>query len=59
MTYQDCVRAHVATIYPRLLDENVAVDNGTIALPERAGIGARWLPELFHPDTETYRITRL
>ncbi len=59
VTYQETVRAHIATIYPRMIDEVVKVEQGSIAISERAGIGARWLPELFDANSEGYRISKL
>ena len=59
VTYQETVRAHIKTLYPLLIDEPIKVEKGHIALPARAGLGARLLPELFSPDHPNYRITRL
>ncbi|MCA9109525.1 MAG: mandelate racemase/muconate lactonizing enzyme family protein [Planctomycetaceae bacterium] len=59
VTYQETVRAHIATLYPRLIDETIAVSKGGISLSDRAGLGARWLPELFNSDELGYRITQL
>ncbi len=55
--WQETVRAHIATLYPHLLDENVCVQAGTIALGERPGIGARLREELFDPVHAGYRRT--
>ncbi len=55
VTYQETVRAHIATIYPKLIDETVQVQQGQISLSERAGIGARWLPEIFDCSADGYR----
>ncbi len=57
--YQECVRAHLATLYPRLIDETIKAEDGAIALSNRPGIGARWLPDLFSPATAGYRESRL
>ncbi len=57
--YQETVRAHIATVYPRLIDENVTVREGHIALPERPGLGVRLLDGLFQPDSNDYRVSRL
>lgn len=59
VTYQECVRAHIASVYPRLIDQNVSVVNGGIALNNRPGLGARWLPNLFSSDQPGYRISKL
>ena len=32
VTYQECVRAHIATVYPRLIDTTVVVNKGQISL---------------------------
>lgn len=59
VVWQETVRAHIATLYPHLIDVDVTVNAGRIALSERAGLGARWLPDLFSADRPGYRITRL
>lgn len=57
--YQESVRAHIATVYPRLVDDEVRVCEGHIGLPERPGLGIRLLPELFRQEAATYRVSRL
>jgi galactonate dehydratase len=59
VTYQECVRAHIASVYPQLIDTQVVVENGHIALSDRAGLGSRWLPELFATDSQDYRLSQL
>ena len=59
VTYQECVRAHIATVYPNLIDTEVLVEGGQIAINDRAGLGARWQPELFSSESSDHRITRL
>ena len=59
VTYQETVRAHIHTLYPNLLDQNVEISKGHIELPQCAGLGVRLLPELFTSDHPGYRITRL
>lgn len=59
VTYQETVRAHIATIYPRLIDENVTVSAGHLPLPSRPGIGVRLLDDLFQPDSSGYRKSTL
>lgn len=59
VTFQECVRAHIATLYPHLIDEIIEVHDGSIGLSDRPGIGARWLPELFHEEASGYRVSRL
>lgn len=55
VAFQETVRAHIATLYPSLIDETIVVKNGLIANPQRPGIGARWLPEIFDPSHPGYR----
>jgi galactonate dehydratase len=57
--WQETVRAHIRTLYPALIDTNVAISDGHAALPEGPGLGTRLLPELFRADHPGYRITRL
>ncbi len=59
VTFQETVRAHLTTLYPLLVDQKIEVTNGTLPLPARHGIGARWLPELFDPNHPGYRSSRL
>lgn len=59
VTYQECVRAHIASVYPRLIDDTVEVVDGAVALPRRPGLGVRWQSELFAPDRDGYRISVL
>jgi L-alanine-DL-glutamate epimerase-like enolase superfamily enzyme len=56
--WQETVRAHIRTLYPSLIDTNVALSDGHASLPEGPGLGTRLLPELFTPDHPGYRITR-
>lgn len=55
VAFQETVRAHLATLYPALIDEAIAVVRGQLPLPTRAGLGARWLPELFESSHPGYR----
>ena len=59
VAFQETVRAHIATLYPAFIDENVTVVDGHIAIPQRSGIGARWLPELFDAAHPGYRRSNL
>lgn len=59
VAFQETVRAHLATLYPALIDTTLAVSQGHLLLPERAGIGARWLPSLFDVSHPGYRISKL
>lgn len=54
---QETVRAHLATLYPLLIDTSIHVVKGELPLPEQAGIGARWLPELFDASHPGYRVS--
>lgn len=55
VAFQETVRAHLATLYPALIDETITVQKGHIANSTRPGIGARWLPELFDTSHPGYR----
>lgn len=57
VAWQETVRAHIATLYPHLIDTTVTVQDGSIAIPERAGLGARWLEPLFDAGRDGYRRT--
>lgn len=59
VTYQETVRAHIASLYPRLIDDTVIVQEGHIALPERPGLGVRLLEDLFDTNHPQYRISKL
>ncbi|MEJ7592290.1 MAG: mandelate racemase/muconate lactonizing enzyme family protein [Planctomycetaceae bacterium] len=59
VAFQETVRAHIATLYPALIDENVTVVDGHLAIPRRSGIGARWLPELFDAGHPGFRRSNL
>lgn len=54
---QETVRAHLETLYPLLIDTSIHVVKGELPLPEQAGIGARWLPELFDASHPGYRVS--
>ncbi len=59
VTYQETVRAHIATIYPHLIDDQLQVQEGHLPLPKRNGIGIRLLPQLFSTDQPSYRKSSL
>lgn len=59
VAFQETVRAHIATLYPALIDENVSVADGQITIPQRSGLGARWLPGLFDAAHPGYRRSSL
>ncbi|MFM7055817.1 MAG: mandelate racemase/muconate lactonizing enzyme family protein [Planctomycetota bacterium] len=56
---QETVRAHLATLYPLLIDTSLHIVRGELPIPERAGIGARWLPELFDSSHPGYRASHV
>lgn len=59
VTYQECVRAHIASVYPNLIDDSIVVREGSIPLPTRPGIGVRWLEALFASNRHGYRVSQL
>ena len=59
VAFQETVRAHLATLYPLLIDEQIQVQQGGLPLPARPGLGARWLPELFDSSHPGYRCSDL
>lgn len=59
VAFQETVRAHLATLYPLLIDEKIQVKKGGLPLPTRPGLGARWLPELFDSSHPGYRCSDL
>jgi L-alanine-DL-glutamate epimerase-like enolase superfamily enzyme len=59
VAWQETVRAHIASIYPRLIDEPPTISAGTIEIPTRPGLSVRWLDELFQPARASYRVSRL
>lgn len=58
-TFQETVRAHIRTIYKRLIDTSVVIRDGFAELPKGPGIGTRWLPELFDAKRQGYRVSRV
>jgi L-alanine-DL-glutamate epimerase-like enolase superfamily enzyme len=59
VAYQETVRAHLATLYPQLIDVEVCVEQGHLSLAERPGLGARWKENLFDPKHPGYRISEI
>jgi L-alanine-DL-glutamate epimerase-like enolase superfamily enzyme len=57
VVFQETVRAHLRIVYRSLIDQELSVVRGTISAPNRAGIGAAWLPQLFSGDHPSYRFT--
>ena len=56
---QETVRAHIHTVYPKLIDEVPQVVDGHVALPARSGLGASVNEEFFDPKREWYRASSL
>ena len=54
---QETVRAHIRTLYDRLVDRQPNVEDGFLTLPADPGIGTAWLPELFQPGQANYSCT--
>jgi L-alanine-DL-glutamate epimerase-like enolase superfamily enzyme len=57
VVFQETVRAHLRTLYAHLIDEPPVVEHGRLPLPDRNGLGARWLPELFDSSRPGYRMS--
>jgi L-alanine-DL-glutamate epimerase-like enolase superfamily enzyme len=55
---QETVRAHLATLYPLLIDRPIETRNGHIPLIQSPGIGARWRADLFDTTHPGYRISK-
>lgn len=54
---QETVRAHVRTIYERLIDRQPVIENGWLLPPADPGLGTAFLPELFNPGNHPVRRT--
>ena len=59
VVFQESVRAHLRVVYDSLIDQKIEVTDGNIKAPDRAGIGAKWLPEIFSPDDRSYRASEI
>ena len=59
VAWQESVRAHVHLLYPKLIDTEIVIERGRIPIPQSAGLGAAWQPELFQPDQKHYRVSTL
>ncbi|MFN9720609.1 MAG: mandelate racemase/muconate lactonizing enzyme family protein [Planctomycetota bacterium] len=55
VAFQETVRAHLATLYPMLIDQPVEVQSGVITNSSRPGLGARWLDHIFDTSHPGYR----
>lgn len=59
VVFQETVRAHIRTFYPRLIDRQPLVADGRLRLPTDPGLGTTLLPELFEPNRYGYRRSEL
>jgi L-alanine-DL-glutamate epimerase-like enolase superfamily enzyme len=53
--YQETMRAQIQTTYGDLIDLDVKIVDGCIAVPRGPGLGVRLNPDLFGPDSNEYR----
>ena len=54
---QETVRAHIRTIYERLIDRQPVIEKGWLLPPTDPGLGTAFLPELFQPGSHPVRRT--
>jgi len=59
VAWQESLRAHLRILYPQLIDKSIEVEDGRILIPQAPGLGVAWLPELFEPGKNQYRITEI
>ena len=59
VVFQESVRAHIRTFYQDLIETNVVIEQGWALPPEAPGLGTQWLPGLFEPHREGWRMTRV
>jgi L-alanine-DL-glutamate epimerase-like enolase superfamily enzyme len=57
--FQETVRAHIKTVYKYLIDREVNIVAGHIAIPTDPGLGVKLNPDLFDGSRKTYRKTEL
>lgn len=57
--YQETMRAQIATTYKDLIDLDVRIENGSLAVPREPGLGTRLNPDLFKPGGPGYRVSRV
>ncbi len=55
VVFQESVRAHIRTFYNQLVDRLPDITNGTAALPGGAGLGVRFVDEVFAPGQRSFR----
>lgn len=54
---QETVRAHIRTFYSKLIDRQPIIEKGWLQLPTDPGLGTAFLPELFQPGQNRYRLS--
>lgn len=59
VVFQETVRAHIRTLYERLIDRQPTIDSGRLRLPSDPGLGTSLLPELFEPGQNQFRRSEL
>jgi L-alanine-DL-glutamate epimerase-like enolase superfamily enzyme len=52
---QETVRAHIRTVYERLIDRQPTIDKGFLLAPTDPGLGTTFLPQLFKASQNSYR----
>lgn len=57
VAWQESVRAHIRMLYSKLIDTEITINQGHIPIPQKPGIGAAWLPELFREGDAKHRVT--
>ena len=53
--YQETMRAQIQTTYKDLIDLDIEIREGSLAIPRGPGLGARFNPALFQPGALGYR----
>lgn len=59
VAWQETVRAHLRIVYPNLIEGAFNIAEGRIHAPADAGLGIRWLPEIFADDQSSHRTSTL
>lgn len=59
VVFQETVRAHLRTFYPRLIDRQPRIEQGYLLPPRDPGLGTALLEEWFQPGQNQYRQSRL
>ncbi|MEK6238120.1 MAG: mandelate racemase/muconate lactonizing enzyme family protein, partial [Planctomycetales bacterium] len=55
VAWQESLRSHLRLIYPKLINETIAVDHGYFNPPQAPGLGGTWLEDLFAEETNQPR----